>query len=358
VNGIEARVRLARGSFVLDAEVAVPAGGVTALFGASGSGKSSLLRCLAGLEPGARGRVALGGEVWQDSATGRFVEPHRRRVGYVFQEADLFPHLSVGDNLRYGFRRTVRARIGWQDAIEWLGLERLLERRPPGLSGGERQRVAVARALLTSPRLLLMDEPLSALDEGNRREILPYLEALPERMAIPVVYVSHSLGEVLRLADRIVWMADGRVQGIGAPAAMATDPAFARWQGEEAAAVLEAEVVAHDEAYGLTRLVGPWGPLWVRRQPGDPGSRLRLRVRAGDVSLGLDEEARSSLLNQFRLRVLDVAEGDPGEVLVRLSGGDGGPVLLARITRLSCDRLGIAPGVAVYARVKSLAVLD
>jgi molybdate transport system ATP-binding protein len=355
---LEARLLLRRGGFALDVDVSIPSRGVTALFGASGSGKSSLLRCLAGLERGAAGRVTFGGDVWQDSSTGRFVEPHLRRVGYVFQEADLFPHLSVRENLDYGLRRTASPRIHHDDAVSWLGLGPLLERRPAGLSGGERQRVAVARALLTSPRVLLLDEPLSALDEVNRREILPYLEALPERLAIPLVYVSHSLGEVLRLAHHMLWLTGGQVQGRGSPARVASDLDFARWQGPEAAAMVEAEVREHDGGYGLTRLEGPWGDVWIRRHRAEPGERIRLRIGAGDVSLSLDREERSSILNQFALRVMDMAEGDPGEVLLTLGTEPGLPVLLARITRLSQERLGLKRGLPVIARVKSVAVVE
>ena len=358
MSGLEVRLRLQRARFTLNMDLNLPGQGVTGLFGPSGSGKSTLLRCLAGLEREASGCVRLDGVVWQDERSRVWVPPHQRSVGYVFQEADLFPHLSVRGNLEYAFRRTSTHRLGWEDAVEWLGVAPLLDRAPGRLSGGERQRVAIARALLTSPRLLLMDEPLSALDEVGRREILPYLEALPNRLQIPIVYVSHSLREVLRLADHMVWLVGGRVQGSGPPSAVINAPGFPRWQGEEAAVVIDAVVREHDDQYGLTVLDGPWGPLQVRRQPREPGARVRVQIRPADVSLGLEPQVHSSILNEFSLRIAAAEPGEEGEVLVRLTGTDGAEPLLARITRLSWDRLGLASGMRVYARVKSVAVVE
>ena len=358
MSALHVRLRLRRGGFLLDIDHEFPARGVSTVFGPSGSGKSTLLRCVAGLERGAEGTVRWGSEVWQDSRGGRFVQPHRRSVGYVFQEPGLFAHLSVRGNLEYAYRRAAERRIQWAEAVGWLGLEPLLDREPGGLSGGEGQRVAIARALLSSPRLLLMDEPLSALDEVSRREILPYIEALPRRLSIPILYVSHSLREVLRVGDHMVWIAAGQVRASGAPAAVVRDAGFAAWQGEEAGVVIDAVVREHDEPHSLTRLDGPWGPMWIRRHPKPPGERVRVQVRASDVSLSLDPEERSSILNQFALGVLATGEGEAGEVLVTLGAGLDQPVLLARITSLSCERLGIAPGVKVFARVKSVAVVE
>lgn len=357
MNGLQARLRLPRGRFTLEVELGLPGRGVSGLFGPSGSGKTSVLRCLAGLERNVRGRVSLGGVVWQDDGARIFVPAHRRSVGYVFQDAELFPHLSVRGNLRYARKRASSHRMPWSDAVAWLGLAPLLDRAAQRLSGGERQRVAIARTLLAGPRLLLMDEPLSALDEVGRREIFPYLEALPARLDIPIVYVSHSLREVLRLADHMVWLVNGRVQGSGAPAEVVADPEFALWQGEDAAVVVDATVREHDDAYHLTRLEGPWGTMWVRRQLPEPGERLRVQIRAGDVSLSLAPDERTSILNQFPLRVVDLRDGPAGEVLVRMAHGDG-PLLLARITRLSRDRLQLSPGTPVHARLKSVAVVE
>ncbi|MBW3534453.1 MAG: molybdenum ABC transporter ATP-binding protein [Gemmatimonadetes bacterium] len=364
---LEARVALSRGDFSLDAELELPALGVTGLFGPSGSGKTTLLRCLAGLERAPGGRVRLGGSVWQDDAAGVFVPPHRRRVGFVFQEADLFSHLSVRDNLRYAAKRARGAGTDapavatptWDEAVAWLGVGPLLDRDPGRLSGGERQRVAVARALLAAPRLLLMDEPLAALDEPGRREILPYLEALPARLAIPLMYVSHELREVTRLSDRMVWLVGGCVAASGTPAEVLSRTDFARWRGDAAGVVVDAALLEHDDVYELSRVASPWGPLWIRRHDGTEGSALRVEVRAGDVVVGLRREEDTSVLNQLPVRVVELGEGERGEVLARLGPRQGeGPHLLARLTRRSRDALGLEPGRDVVARIKSVAVVE
>ena len=260
---LEVQLRLERGNFELDVDVTVPATGVTAIFGPSGSGKTTLLRCLAGLEPEAQGRILFDDDVWQDEEPKSFIPADRRRAGYVFQDANLFPHLGVRKNLEYALRRTTEQRVELLDAVEWLGLAPLLDRSTGDLSGGERQRVAIARALLVSPRLLLMDEPVSSLDEISRHQILPYIQALPARLSIPIIYVSHSLREVLRLADHMVWLVDGRARRVGTPDEVVRDEGFSRWQGEGAAVVVSATVSAHDGTHHLTRLAGPWGPIYL-----------------------------------------------------------------------------------------------
>lgn len=354
-----ARFRLVRGPFELDATFGCPDRGVTGLFGPSGSGKTTVLRCVAGLEDGADGFLRVGDDVWHDSEHDVFVPPHQRAVGYVFQEADLFSHLDVRANLRFAFSRARNRRIAWDDAIEWLGVGPLLARSPSRLSGGERQRVAITRALLSSPRLLLMDEPVSSLDEVNRGEILPYLQALPERLSIPILYVSHSLAEVGRLADHMVWLVDGRVKAAGPPSDVIGNLDFARWRHDDAGVVIDAVVRDHDMDGHLTRLDGPWGPVWVRHQPRQPGQRVRLQISASDVSLGLAPEPDTTIMNQFLVRVTDIGASGAGEVMVRLvSSVVPGPALLARITRRSQQRLGIHAGSIVYARVKSVALLE
>lgn len=358
VSGLEARFRLVRGRFVLDVAFACPGRGVTGLFGPSGSGKTTVLRCIAGLDRARDGFLRIGDDLWQDSETRRFVPAHRRAIGYVFQEADLFSHLSVRGNLKYAWRRARDRRIGWDDAVDALGLASLLDRSPAGLSGGERQRVAIARALLSSPRLLLMDEPLSALDEVNRREILPYLEMLPERLALPILYVSHSLAEVGRLADHMIWLVDGHVRAAGPPEAVVGHFDFATWRGEEASVIVDATVREHDEEGHLTLLDGPWGEVWVRRQDREPGRRVRLRINASDVSMSRVPEPLSTIMNQFQVRVTEIRPSAPGEVLVWMAPHNADePRLLARITARSRERLGIEPGLVVYARVKSVALL-
>jgi molybdate transport system ATP-binding protein len=214
---IRARILLRAGDFLLDARWEAPERGVTALFGPSGCGKTSLLRCVAGLEPGARGNLYFGEQVWQDDGAGIFRPAHLRPIGYVFQESSLFPHLDVGGNLAFGYARVPAAerRINWEQAIEWLGVEPLLNRMPARLSGGERQRVELARAILSSPRLLLLDEPLAGLDRARRREILPLLEQLNETLHIPIIHVSHEIEEIARLADHVIVLEQGRVIAAG-----------------------------------------------------------------------------------------------------------------------------------------------
>jgi len=361
VSELHARFALERVGFALDVDFQVPGRGVTAVFGPSGSGKTTLLRCVAGLERPRVGSFRVNGAVWQDESE-TFVPAHRRPIGYVFQEASLFTHLSVRGNLEFGHRRVPRAerKVELATVIDWLGLAALLERGTTGLSGGERQRVAIARALATSPRLLLMDEPLASLDEASRREILPYLERLHEELEIPVLYVSHSLREVARLADHMLWLERGRVRGSGplnellARLDPSADPE------DDTMAVLEARVAVHDVEFELTALESPCGRLWVPRLERPPGARVRVRILARDVSLSLDEEKRSSILNCFATRVLEIADSGPGQVLVYLACGDEphDPRLLARITRKSCSLIGLQPGARVFARVKGVSLVE
>ena len=355
---LEARLQLKRDQFEMSLDLDLPGRGVSAVFGPSGSGKTTFLRCLAGLERAAQGVVRLGDDFWQDEETRAFVPPHQRRVGFVFQDANLFPHLGVRGNLEYAFRRAIDRRISLADAVEWLGLAHLLDRGTRDLSGGERQRVAIARALLSSPRLLLMDEPLSSLDEMSRQEILPYILALPERLSIPIVYVSHSLQEVLRVADHMVWLVKGRVKRTGIPEEVIRDEGFSKWQGDEASVVISATVSVHFDAHHLTRLAGPWGPIYCRRYLGGGGKDVRVQIRARDVSLSLDSEARSSILNEFEMKVSRVIDSAEGEVLIELSQAGSTATLLARITAFSRERLEIEAGCSVYARVKSVAIIE
>jgi molybdate transport system ATP-binding protein len=362
LNGIDARFRLRRPGFALDVEFALPARGATSLFGASGAGKTTVLRCLAGLERAPESRLAVLGETWQDEGRGLFVPPWRRRVGYVPQEAGLFAHLRVRDNLRYGMRRVPAEQraVDFAQVVDWLGLGPFVARRPASLSGGERQRVAIGRALLTSPRLLLLDEPLSALDERSRRAILPYLEALPERLAVPIVFVSHALPEVARLCERMVWIDGGRVRATGPTTSLLGSVDLAVADGDALGAVLLATVVAHDDEDHLTELAVPGGTFFVRRVDRAPGARVRVQVPARDVSLALDPEPHSSILNVLRCAVLDLSPAGAGRTTVRLRPLDApeGTVLLARITTRSARALGLGPGATVFARVKSVGLLS
>jgi molybdate transport system ATP-binding protein len=353
---LQARVRTHLGGFTLDVDLDVPSKGITGLFGPSGSGKSSLLRCLAGLERGARGTIRLDEEVWQDES-GVFLPAHRRGAACVFQEGDLFRHLDVSGNLRYAERRARREHPARDEVVEWLALAPLLSRASQSLSGGERQRVSLARAILSGPRLLLLDEPLSALDEVGRREIFPYIEALPRRLGVPIVYVTHALEEAARLSDRMVWLVEGRVRGVAPPTELLSRLDFARWRGDAATVVADAVVTRHDDAYALSLLDGPWGDLWVRHLDRAVGDTVRVQIDASDVFVDLDGDGRSSVLNRFELRVIDMEDTVAGQVLLRLARADGAPVLLARITRMSRDRLGLETGSRLRAGVKSVAVV-
>ena len=354
---IQARFDLSYPGFELHAEFQVFAHGVIALFGPSGSGKTSLLRCIAGLEYTPTGALQVKDEAWQSGEN--FLPAHKRPLGYVFQEASLFPHLSVRQNLEYGLKRILpeQRKVQLEQAVEWLGLGKLIERASPvGLSGGERQRVAIARALLTSPRLLLMDEPLSALDAASKHEIMPYLERLHGELEIPVIYVSHSLDEVARLADQLVLMEQGRVIASGALDEMLGRLDLPTAHLEDAGSVIEARVSLHDEKYHLTRLEFYGGSLWVSRVDRPLGSMVRARVLARDVSIATVAPQGSSISNILQARIDSAREEGPDRVNLRLAVGNS-QVLLSRITRRSCDQLGLAPGMTVFAQVKSVALI-
>jgi molybdate transport system ATP-binding protein len=369
---IQFQASLQRNGFTLDVALEIPGGGITALFGASGSGKTTCLRVLAGLEPKAQGRISVAGEVWQDSAQGAFRPVHQRALGVVFQEASLFDHLNVQDNLQFGFRRTPAAqrRHDWDHPLELLGIGHLLKRWPHELSGGERQRVAIARALAASPRLLLMDEPLAALDATRKAEILPWLERLQSTLDIPVVYVSHAIDEVARLADHLVLLEAGRVTASGPTPELLTRLNLPLAQGDSAAAVITGRVDSHEPDFHLTQVGFPGGCLRFVTPPRHAvrpvGQVVRLRVQARDVSLTLSRQADTSILNVLPATVTELREDSPGYVMVALDvDGTGllaldevGTRLLARVTQKSVAALQLAPGKAVFAQVKGVALLD
>ncbi len=361
---IEASLRLERADFSLEVDFAAPGAGITALFGPSGCGKTTVLRATAGLVR-ARGRVALGGEVWQDDANDVFVPTHRRSIGYVVQDSALFPHMSVRRNLEYGLRRGGAhdrgRRVDLDALVELLGIGHLLERRPTTLSGGERQRVAIARALAPAPRLLLMDEPLAALDAERKAEILPYLERLHDQLETPVLYVSHSIDEVARLADQVLLMRDGRVEAAGEVTELLSRTDLSLGARGDAGVVLDAEVVDHDARYGLTRIRCPGGELWVGELDAEPGYRVRARIMARDVSIAREPPQRTSVINVLPARI-EQAREERSTVLLRLRIGDESAVdrparLLARITRRSFDALGLAIGDRIHAQVKGVALM-
>lgn len=357
---IELRAHVQRKGFTLDVDLQLPGRGVTALFGPSGSGKTTCLRVLAGLEPAATARVVVDGEAWDDSARSHRLPTHRRPLGYVFQEASLFEHLSVRDNLCYGWRRTPAAqrRHGWDHGLQLLGIAHLLDRKPAELSGGERQRVAIARALATSPRVLLMDEPLASLDAARKAEVLPWLEQLHERLDLPIVYVTHAFDEALRLADHLVLLEQGRVRAQGPIAELITRSDLPVAHGDAASALISGQVLGTADD-GLTTLAIDGGVLRLttqRPEPYPPGSALRVRVQARDVSLALEEPQQISVNNVLPATVVDLTDDGPGQVLVALRLGER-TRLLARLTQGSVQRLALAPGLRVFALIKGVAVL-
>ncbi len=357
---IDAQLHLLRQGFTLEVALELPGRGVTALFGPSGCGKTTVLRALAGLDRAA-GRVALGSSVWQDDAQQRFVPTHQRAIGYVIQEAALFAHLDVQQNLAYGLRRvaTAQRRVALDQVVGLLGLGHLLQRRPDTLSGGERQRVAIARALATSPALLLMDEPLSALDARRKAEVLPYLDRLHEELGIPIVYVSHAIDEVARLADHLVLLDNGRVLAAGPLPEMLARLDLPVALGDDAGVVLQACVGERDPLWQLARLDvnGPACQLWTRDGGHALGSRLRLRVLARDVSLARTPQTGTSIANQLQATVEAIADdAHPALALVRVRAGSA--PLVARLTRRSAHALQLAVGMPVWAQVKTVALME
>ncbi len=351
-----ARFRQERPGFVLEADLEMPARGVTALFGPSGSGKTSLLRLIAGLERAAGGYLEVAGEVWQDDKT--FLPTCKRPLGYVFQEASLFLHLSVRRNLEYGLKRVPpqARRVALDQAVGLLDIGPLLERMPDRLSGGERQRVAIARALAVSPRLLLMDEPLAALDLARKQEILPFLERLHDELEIPILYVSHAPDEVARLADYLVVLERGRAVAQGPLTEILARLDLPIRLGEDAGVVLDAVVAERDAAWRLKRVSFAGGAFWVRDSGAPLGQPVRVRILARDVSLALESHAGTSILNILPARVEQIADdAHPAQALVRLDVG--GSPLLARLTKRSVHALELAPGKAVWAQVKAVAVV-
>jgi molybdate transport system ATP-binding protein len=342
------------GAFDLDVTFE-SSGRLIALFGPSGSGKTSIVNIIAGLVRPHEARVEVEGRVLTDTRAGIVLPPHRRRIGYVFQDARLFPHLSVEQNLRYGRFFTARAEryADFGQVVEMLGIGHLLGRRPSGLSGGEKQRVAIGRALLASPRLMLMDEPLAALDDARKAEILPYIERLRDETKIPIVYVSHAITEVARLATDIVVLAHGRVAAAGPVSEVLSRldlvPDAERGEG---GSLIDLTVVDHDRAWGLTRLAARAGEWRLPLVDAPPGSRVRVRVRARDVMLSLQPPAGISALNVLPGTIVSIEEGDGAEALVTLDCA--GDAIVARVTRQSVAALGLSPGRAVHGVIKTV----
>lgn len=347
--------KLNRGEFSLAVQLELPNQGVTALFGRSGSGKTTLLRCIAGLEKSAQGNLVFDGQVWQGARA--FLPVHQRPIGYVFQEASLFPHLKVTANLLYGFKRikAEQKKLQPDEVIDLLGIESLLERYPDQLSGGQRQRVAIGRALLTSPKLLLMDEPMASLDTTSKAEILPFLEKLRGQLALPIIYVSHALEEVTRLADHLVLLEQGQVIGEGELQNLLTDPNLPFIQTTSASSVLRTTTVQAATHDGLTELKLGNQPIFISQANLIEGQLARVRVMASDVVLALTPPTETSLLNCLTACILDFQPDlNTSQVLVRLEIAK--QTLLARVSKRSVERLNLKENQLVYALIKGLAL--
>jgi molybdate transport system ATP-binding protein len=359
MNQLNANFDLAFPTFHLHANIAVPAEGITAVFGPSGCGKTTLLRCLAGLERSPMGSMTLRHHTWQDESQHIFVPLSERPIGYVFQEPRLFPHLNVQANLQYGWKRTSASarRITLDQVVQVLDIKKLLDRRPSSLSGGEQQRIAIGRALLTSPQLLLMDEPLSSLDLQRKREILPFIQRLDAEFHIPIIYVSHDLNEIVELAKTVVLLKDGRVMEVGP-----IEDVFSKLNirhlipDNHLGALVDTTVAEQDQEFSLTKLVFAGGHLHVPHQHRQIGERLRVQILAKDVSIVSSQPAfQTSVLNLLEATIVEIGEVKAEHPLVDIKLDIGCP-LLATITRKSLATLQLHPGQRVYAQIKAVAL--
>ena len=357
-HGIDLSLTLTRGgeaAFELSVDLTLPSSGTTVIFGPSGGGKTTILRAIAGLEPDVKGHIRINQQTWQ--APGVFLPAHQRRVGFVFQHSALLPHLSVEQNLRYGWQRVGGTEAEFVQCVQQLDLAPLLQRAIGQLSGGERQRVALGRALLTRPDILLLDEPLAALDAVRRSEILGYLERLKQTTTIPLLYVTHAVDEMSRLADYLVLMKGGRVRQAGPALEVMNHPDAPLALRDDAGVVVQAMVQQRD-AHGLLTLQSPMGTLYAHGPAHAPGDRLRVRIHARDVSLALSHHSDTSMLNILPITVVALRDGAGGQALIELSTGDQPEQrLLAKISYASVARLNIEPGLALWAQIKALALL-
>ena len=357
-NGLALRFALARNDFELQVDLALPVSGITVLFGASGSGKTSVLRCVAGLERPTQALVCVNEQVWQDDAQGVFRPTWQRDLGYVFQEASLFEHLDVQRHLQFGLQRSRKpgAAQALAQAVDLLGIGALMSRQAATLSGGERQRVAIARALATQPQLLLLDEPLAALDGARRQEVLPWLEKMRDELRIPMLYVTHSADELARLSDHLVVLDQGCVQASG-PLQQVLERVDSRvLAGDDAGVVLPGRIAQRDAHWHLAQVDFAGGRVWVRDNDWPLGQSVRLRVLARDVSVTLHAPQDTSIQNHFRAQVQAVVDDThPSQALVQLRCGES--VLLARLTQRAVHDLQLRVGACVWAQVKSVAVV-
>lgn len=355
---IKIKLTHAYSSFHLDVDLDLPTNGVTTFFGASGAGKSTLLRCIAGLVRADRGYIKIADELWQDETQSIFLPPHKRELGYVFQEPRLFPHLSVKANLQYGLHRTPEGKryIKWDDVIEMLDIGRLLSRSPQKLSGGEQQRVAIGRALLANPKLLLMDEPLASLDFSRKQEVLPFIRALHNDINIPVFYVSHSLSEVLQITDNLVLVKEGKTLAKGPIEEVCSSLEVSTYFGDMSGSVIATQIKRHEDEFGLTCLSFSGGEIFVPKQPFEIGSKMRVHLLAKNIGIALQKpQETTSFLNIFEAVVIDVGVPDITRHTVQVKLNVGVP-LLASISRKSLFTLRLEPGVKCYALIKAVSI--
>ncbi len=355
---INARFDVAYSGFDLKVDLDVPAKGVTTLFGPSGAGKSTVLRCLAGLERSNNGYMQVGDAVWQDESNSYFLTTQQRALGYVFQEPRLFSHLSVQKNLEYGYKRTPKneRHVEWDQAINMLAIDHLLQRKPHNLSGGEQQRVAIGRALLACPKLLLMDEPLASLDKERKREVIPFIRKLHDELDIPVIYVSHSLEEVLQITDTMVLMREGESVATGHITQLCSELELSEYLGDMSGSVIDTRVVAHEEEFGLTRLGFDGGELYVPQLPIEKGHGQRVHLLARNVGIALQKpQVTTSFLNILEATVVEVAVPDITRHAVQIKLDIGVP-LLANISRKSLYTLRLEPGQKCYALIKAVSL--
>jgi len=363
-NNIHLQVKLTRTDFELDVNLQLPEQGITAIFGPSGSGKTSLLRAVAGLEKIQQGLIRVGSQIWQDTQQNICWPTWQRPLGYVFQEASLLPHLNVQHNLNFGLKRALKSSSSarWdatkslQESIELLGIEALLQRMPHELSGGERQRVAIARAIAMQPQLLLMDEPLASLDAARRQEIFPWLARLRDDLKIPMLYVTHSSEEVVRLADHLVVLDTGQVKAQGPVGAVLTQIVNPVMVGEDAGALMTGCIGVIDSKWHLARVDFQGGCVWMRDAGLHIGKAVRIRILARDVSLATSEPQNTSIQNQLRCSIQSITpDAHPSQVMVVLKCG--AEEVLARVTSRAVNELALQVGMPVWAQVKSVALV-
>ncbi|MBK8815107.1 MAG: molybdenum ABC transporter ATP-binding protein [Methylococcaceae bacterium] len=357
-SAITARFQLKYGDFRFDVDLQLPGSGVTVLLGSSGCGKTTLLRCMAGLEQPPQGKFSINGNVWQDSEKNLFIPTYQRNLGYVFQDANLFPHLTVLDNLSFGLKRIKKVQTNHDKftvVTELLGINHLLDRMPERLSGGEKQRVAIARALMLNPAILLMDEPLASLDSKRKQEVMPYLLKLQQEFNIPIIYVTHSQEEAAQLADTLVLMKNGHVQASGKVSDTLGRIDLPLSKEKDAAVVWQAVITRHEPEYRLTNVESKGGNLSLPMTDMPLGTKLRVQIHARDVSITLQAPSQTSILNVLPATITGITDDQDGQTVVQLQAGQ--LTLLSHVTRKSTQLLALKPGLPVFVQIKGTSLL-